>query len=163
MKLHSTFAGLEFLFRFDRPFFWPAARLNPELLNLSYETTHGWNSEPQNIECRTAACDELSRVECRRVESLCSVFFKIDRSTTEAHDGQNSLLRHSTFIIRYSLFLSFFLTGPAAFQASGRADPSLAEHLKPNMHNTQHHLRSELDELWLHRQDIACRSDEPQH
>ena len=36
-----------------------------------YETTNGLNSEPQNIEYRTA--------ECRRVESLCSVFFKIDR------------------------------------------------------------------------------------
>jgi hypothetical protein len=35
----------------------------------------GLNSEPQNIEYRTAACDELSRVEFRRIESLCSVFF----------------------------------------------------------------------------------------
>jgi len=33
--------------------------------------THSWNSEPQNIEYRTA--------ECRRIESLRSVFFKIDR------------------------------------------------------------------------------------
>ena len=67
---------------------------------LKHETTHSWNSEPQNIECRTA--------EFRRVESLRAVFFKIDRSTTEAHDGpfdtkahdrQNSLLRHSSFVI----------------------------------------------------------------
>jgi hypothetical protein len=40
------------------------------------------NSEPQpatssadlNIEYRTAACDELSRVELRRMESLRSIF-----------------------------------------------------------------------------------------
>jgi hypothetical protein len=29
----SLFAFSEFLFRFDRPFFWPAAALNPEPLN----------------------------------------------------------------------------------------------------------------------------------
>jgi hypothetical protein len=34
----------------------------------------GLNSEPQNIEYRTAACDELSRVESRRMESLPSIF-----------------------------------------------------------------------------------------
>jgi hypothetical protein len=29
----SSFAFLEVLFRFDRPFFWPAAGLNPERLS----------------------------------------------------------------------------------------------------------------------------------
>jgi hypothetical protein len=68
-------------------------------------------SEPQNIEYRTAACDEpfgpeltaegFSRVECRRVESLCSVFFKIDR----IHYFD---IRHPLFDIRYSLFQRFF-------------------------------------------------------
>jgi hypothetical protein len=40
--------------------------------------------------------------ECRRVESLCSVFFKIDR--IPYFD-----IRHSKFDIRYSLLPSFFL------------------------------------------------------
>jgi hypothetical protein len=70
--------------------------------DTSYETTHSWNSETQpatssavsNIEYRTAACDELSRVECRRVESLCSVFFKIDRI-------HSFVIRHSLFDIRF--------------------------------------------------------------
>jgi hypothetical protein len=48
-------------------------------------------SEPQNIECRTA--------ECRRKESLCSVFFKIDRSTQRLTAG-----RIHYFDIRHSLF-----------------------------------------------------------
>ena len=69
-----------------------------------YETTHSWNSEPQNIEYRTA--------ECRRMESLCSVFFKIDR----IHYFE---IRHSTFIIRYSLFQSFFYDQTGCF--SGQA------------------------------------------
>jgi hypothetical protein len=30
---YSIFSFLEFLFGFDRPFFWPAAALNPEPLN----------------------------------------------------------------------------------------------------------------------------------
>jgi len=87
-----------------------------------YETTPKWhcfssmkpaalaagrNSEPQNIEYRTA--------ECRRMESLCSVFFfKIDR----IHYFD---IRHSLFDIRYSLFHSFFSIKLAAFQASGTA------------------------------------------
>ncbi|CAB1080592.1 hypothetical protein D1AOALGA4SA_8272 [Olavius algarvensis Delta 1 endosymbiont] len=50
-------------------------------------------SEPQNIEYRTA--------ECRRVESLRSAFFKIDR----IHYFD---IRHSLFDIRYSLLKSFF-------------------------------------------------------
>ena len=67
-------------------------------------------SKPQNIEYRTAACDELSRVECRRVESLCSVFFKIDRSTHKLTTGRIHYfdIRHSLFDIRYSLYQSFF-------------------------------------------------------
>ena len=70
----------------------------------SYETSHGWNSEPQNIEYRTA--------ECRRVESLCSVFFKIDR----IHYFD---IRHSLFDIRF--FRVSFSIRLAAFQASGGA------------------------------------------
>jgi hypothetical protein len=53
----------------------------------------GRNSEPQNFEYRTA--------EFRRVESLYSVFFKIDR--IYYFD-----IRHSLFDIRYSLLQSFF-------------------------------------------------------
>ena len=51
------------------------------------------NSEPQNR--------RISNIECRRVESLCSVFFKIGR----IHYFD---IRHSLFDIRYSLFQSFF-------------------------------------------------------
>jgi len=64
--------------------------------DTSYETTNVWNSEPQNIEYRTA--------EFRSVESLRSVLFKNGPFDTEAHDRQNTLLRHSTFRIRYSIF-----------------------------------------------------------
>jgi hypothetical protein len=67
------------------------------IINLAALAT-GRNSEPQNIEYRTA--------EFRRMESLCSGFFKIDR----IHYFD---IRHSLFDIRYSLFQSFFfdLTG----------------------------------------------------
>jgi len=34
-------------------------KLTPEYL---YKTSHGWNSEPQNIECRTAECNDMSLV-----------------------------------------------------------------------------------------------------
>jgi len=61
--------------------------------NALYETSQNFNSEPQNIESRTA--------ECRRVESLCSVFLKIDR--IPYFD-----IRYSLFDIHYSLFESFF-------------------------------------------------------
>jgi len=75
-----------------------------------YETTQNFNSEPQNIEYRTA--------ECRRMESLRSViFYKIDR--IPYFD-----IRYSLFDIRYSLFQSFtfdltgrFMTGAAALKA----------------------------------------------
>jgi hypothetical protein len=36
---------------------------------------------------------------------------------------QNTSLRHSTFIIRYSLFQSFFFDLTGRFQASGGAEP----------------------------------------
>jgi hypothetical protein len=49
----------------------------------------GLNSEPQN-----------RRIMNRRMSkggfALLNLFYKIDRSTTEAHDGQNTFLRHST-------------------------------------------------------------------
>jgi hypothetical protein len=68
-----------------------------ETLNPLYETSCGWNSEPQNIEYRTA--------EFRRMVSLRSVFFyKIDRSTQKLTTG-----RMPSFDIRYSLFdIRFF-------------------------------------------------------
>ena len=60
------------------------------------------NSEPQN-----------RRIMNRRMSkggfALLSLFYKIDRSTTEAHDGQNTFLRHSTFMIRYSIFIFLWL------------------------------------------------------
>ncbi len=99
--------GLSFFFDFTGRFL-PAAGLNSELLspNLSYETTQNFNSEPQNIEYRTA--------ECRRVESLRSVFFKIDR--IPYFD-----IRYSLFDIRYSLFQSFFSDQTGCPLAGGRA------------------------------------------
>jgi hypothetical protein len=64
------------------------------------ETTHGCNSEPQNIEYRTA--------EFRRMESLRSVFFKIDRSTQKLTTGRSTKgltrARIHYFDIRHSLF-----------------------------------------------------------
>jgi hypothetical protein len=79
-----------------------------------YETSHSWNSEPQNIECRTA--------ECRRMESLSSVFFKIDRSTQKLTTGKIPYfdIRHSLFDIRF--FRVSFSIRLAAFRAGGGAD-----------------------------------------
>ena len=55
-------------------------------------------AEPQNVEYRTA--------ECRRMESLCSVFFKIDRSTKSSRQAE---FITSTFDIHYSTFdIRFF-------------------------------------------------------
>ena len=68
------------------------------LITPLYVTTNSWNSEPQNIEYRTA--------ERRRIESLRSVFFKIDRSTQKLTTG-----RIPYFDIRHSLFdILFFWT-----------------------------------------------------
>jgi hypothetical protein len=94
------------------------------------------NSEPQNVECRTA--------ECRSVVSLCSVllikriprssaagsFIKMDRSTQRLSTG-----RIHSFDIRYSLFIlyvirqsqSLFSIRLAVFQASGGARMKLHE------------------------------------
>jgi hypothetical protein len=98
-----------------------------EVLNSTKITafySRSWNkkrtAEPQNIECRMS----------KDGFALLSPFYKIDRSTTEAHDGQNTFLRHSIFMIRHSLF-SFlrtlqswvsFLIKLAAFQICGGAD-----------------------------------------
>ena len=57
----------QFLFRFDRPFFWPAAGLNPEprTQNLSCETPPGRNSEQierrtSNVQRRTSNIDDAA-------------------------------------------------------------------------------------------------------
>jgi len=65
-------------------------------------------SEPQNIEYRTA--------ECRSVESLCSVFFKIDK----IHYFDPPAAEHSLFDIRF--FRVSFSIRLAVFQAGGWAD-----------------------------------------
>jgi hypothetical protein len=57
---------------------------------------------------------EQRTAECRRVESLCSVFFKIDR----IHYFD---IRHSTFDIRF--FRVSFSIKLAVFLASGWAEP----------------------------------------
>ncbi len=64
----------------------------------------------------------MSNVECRRVESLRSVFILNGPFDTEAHDRQNTLfdVRCWTFDVRCSL-VSFSIR-LAAFQASGWAD-----------------------------------------
>jgi hypothetical protein len=74
------------------------------------------NSELQNIEYRTA--------ECRRVESLCSVFFKIDR----IHPFD---IRYSLFDIRF--FRVSFSIKLAALAANAWADTLTPDtrHLKP--------------------------------
>ena len=67
--------------------------------NLLYETTHNWNSEPQNIE------QEITNDE---VWNRCGQsFFK------------NNNERIPYFDIRYSLFQSFLLIRPAVFLAGG--------------------------------------------
>jgi len=67
--------------------------LNPD---ISCETTQNFNSEPQNIEYRTA--------ECRSVESLRSV-----------------ILKSAEYIIRCSMFISFLFDQTGCFLAGGCA------------------------------------------
>ncbi len=85
---------------------WKEEDLSPQLPDTLYETTHSWNSEPQNIE------QEISNDE---VWNRCAQsFFKNSNDSIPYFD-----IRYSLFDIRYSLFESFFpdLTGrsrPAA-------------------------------------------------
>jgi hypothetical protein len=76
---------------------------------------HEVKSEPQNR--------RMSNVECRRAESLRSVFFKIDRSTQKLTAGRIHYfdIRHSSFDIRF--FKVSFSIRLAAIQASGGAEP----------------------------------------
>ncbi len=75
--------------------------------DTSYETTHSWNSEPQNIE------QEISNDE---VWNRCAQsFFKNNNDRIPYFD-----IRYSLFDIRYSLFQSFF------FDLTGRFLPAAA-------------------------------------
>ena len=89
-----------------------------------YMKLHEVKSEPQNR--------RMSNVECRRAESLRSVFIKIDRSTLsfdpEALEGKLTTgrihyfdIRHSSFDIRF--FKVSFSIRLVAIQASGGAEP----------------------------------------
>jgi hypothetical protein len=79
-----------------------------DLFYLSCETPHVRNSEPQNIEYRTA--------QFRSEDSLRSVFFKIDR----IHHFD---IRYSVFDIRYSIFAfsQFLLRSDWTLAARGGA------------------------------------------
>ena len=61
------------------------------------------NSEPQNIEYRTA--------EYRREDSLCSVFFKIDRSTQKLTTGRIHYFDIRFFRVSFSIRSAVFLAG----------------------------------------------------
>ena len=62
-------------------------------------------AEPQNIECRMSKDGFASGFAFGYEPTGRSIFFLKNRPfDTEAHDGQNTLLRHSIFIIRYSTF-----------------------------------------------------------
>ena len=74
----------------------------------------GENSEPQNIEYRTA--------KCRSVVSLCSVFIKIDRSTQKLTTGRI----HYSILVRLwriRFFRVFSTIRLDALAASGSAEP----------------------------------------
>ena len=68
------------------------------------------------IKKRTAEY-RISNIECRRVESLRSVVFIIDRSTQKLTTGRihSFVIRHSTFFIRHSAFVILFFTPPETF------------------------------------------------
>jgi hypothetical protein len=68
---------------------------------------HQVKSEPQNR--------RISNIECRRVESLRSVFYKMDRSTQKLTTGG---IHYSTFDVGRSMFISFF------FDLTGRSRPA---------------------------------------
>jgi len=80
-----------------------------------YETSPAQNSEPQNIEYRTAECRRVaSLAQFRRLRRVSlSLFYKKDRIPS-------FVIRHSMFVIRYSLFGVSFIdqTGPASPSAS---------------------------------------------
>jgi hypothetical protein len=76
----------------------------------SYETTHSWNSEPQPATSSAVSNIEYRTAECRRMESLCSIFFKIDR--IHYFDIRHSLFDILFFKVSFSIKL-------AAFQTSG--------------------------------------------
>ena len=93
-----------FVIRFFRVYsdltgiFWPAAVLNTETTicpDTSYETTHSWNSEPQNIEQKISNDEVWNR--------CAQSFFKNNNDRIPYFD-----IRYSLFDIRYSLFQSFF-------------------------------------------------------
>jgi len=76
----------------------------------------------------------ISNIEPQNVEGwnrYALSFYKIDRSTQKLTTGRIHPfdIRHSIFIIRYSLFQSFFKIRLAAFQDSGVADTQNLETL----------------------------------
>ena len=70
--------------------------------------------EPQNR--------RISNRRISRVGAASLSLFENRSFDPEALDGQNALLRRSTFIIRYSLFQSFFIDQAGRYAARGWAD-----------------------------------------
>jgi len=87
-------------------------KVNQSIMNLLSETTHSWNSEPQNIE------QEISNDEVwnRWTQS----FLKNNNDRIPYFE-----IHYSLFDIRYSLFQSFFSDLTGRFATSSWAEPCL--------------------------------------
>jgi hypothetical protein len=92
--------------------------------DTSYETSHGWNSEPQHIECRMSKGGIASGFAFGYDPTGRSVFFKIDRSAKSSRQAEYITSIFDTYSPpeEDSLFQSFFFDLTGRFFAGGWAD-----------------------------------------